>query len=126
VITVRIDLTGGSELIRKFNAAPRILRQLAAEVAEGSAQAVERRAKGLVPVKTGALRRAIRATGHGSYWFTGVTPGDGGHDDPARYAPYVEFGFKAFMRPAIEMERHFLPARVARMAQRLEVEVRSA
>ena len=126
MITVRIDLTGQSELIRKFSAAPRLLRALAAEVAENSAHAVERRAKAIVPVKTGALRRAIQAREAAGYWFAGVVPGDGSRTDPSRYAPYVEFGFKAFMRPAIEAERQFLPARVAKMATRFEIEVKAA
>lgn len=126
MITYRIDLTGASDLVRKFKASPRLLRQLGAAVAEESAHAVERRAQAIVPVKTGALRRAIRATGAGSYWFAGVIPGDGSRTDPARYAPYVEYGFRAFMRPAIEAEKQRLPARVERMARRLEVEVRAA
>jgi hypothetical protein len=126
VIVYRIDLTGKSELLRKFRASPYLLRRLTAEVAEDSARAVERRAKAIVPVKTGALRRSIRTAGAGGYWFAGVIGGDGSRTDPGRYAPYVEYGFRPFMRPAIEAEKQYLPARVAKVARRLEIEVKAA
>jgi HK97 gp10 family phage protein len=132
VIEVRISLRGGKELARKFKVTPYLLRKLNAEVAAKGAKATVVRAQRFVPKLTHRLERAIYAERVTDLtYIVGVRPGDGSRTDPAMYARYVEYGTakkeaRPFMRPAIEAERAYLPARMRQVKALLEAQVRAA
>jgi len=135
----RTTIDGIDALRRRLREAPKVTRRLLRDrVVAPTAEAVERRADGLVPVDEGDLRRAIVVTGRGLTFRVGLEGGAVGsrggsssHQDPAVYGGMVEYGSaeqgpRPFMRPAAEYGGGVLEQKTRAVAAEIANEVARA
>jgi len=124
VASVTLTLTGMEPLQRALKSAPEAVNELAADAVTKTAFATAQRARALVPVRTGALKRAIdsapaRKTKDGPTGRVGLNTRD------AFYWKFVEFGTvhhpaRPFFRPAAEAESTEYVARIRAIGPQLE------
>jgi HK97 gp10 family phage protein len=121
-----MKLEGFAPLQRALVRAPDLVRVHASSAVASSTFAVAQRAKALVPVSTGNLKRAIGTT----RTVNGLTGNVGITDASAYYWRYVEFGTRhaparPFFRPAAESERDGFIQRMRQIGGRLERDLSS-
>lgn len=118
---VTVTLTGFDALQRALAGAPEAVRDMSSSAIASSAFAIAQRARALVPVASGDLKRAIAT----SMVARGLTGSVGLSTPDTPYWRYVEFGTRfmaarPFFRPAAEMERDSFVQRMRDIGPRLE------
>lgn len=108
-----------AESLRRRLAAlePAVRERVMEPVLSAAAERVASRARGLVPSRTGRLRRSIRTARDGDNWYTLAG------DHAAFYAAMVERGTRVagarpYMRPAYDAERERIRMDLARALRR--------
>ena len=84
---LKVDIVGVSALKRKLVAVDPIVRNQAAALVRTTTWAGQSRARSIVPVRTGALQRAISAIKHSDVTYELAVVGP-----PTAYAVHVEYG----------------------------------
>jgi HK97 gp10 family phage protein len=91
-----VSVEGIPEAVRRLREVPRKVDTKAAASVRGACMRIVRRAKQLVPVRTGALQRNITYRLSGTRGYVGIA----GTEGPAIYWRFVEFGtVKSAARP---------------------------
>lgn len=116
-----MKLEGFVPLQRALLRAPDVVRVHASSAVAASTFAVAQRARSMVPVSSGTLKRAIATT----RTVSGLTGNVGVGDSQAFYWKYVEFGTRhmparPFFRPAAEGEREAFTDRIRQIGPRLQ------
>lgn len=118
---VTLSLDGFGPLQRALKAAPDVVRNYASSAVATSAFAVAQRARSLVPVATGTLKREIES----SRVVGGLTGRVGIASAAGSYWRFVEFGTirmpaRPFFRPAAEAESEAFIQRMRSIGSKLE------
>lgn len=118
---VRVTLEGFEKTMKALQSAPDVARTHASNAIAASTFAVAQRARSLVPVDTGELKRSIESSRPTAKGLTGRV----GVSGSAHYWRFVEFGTRymaarPFFRPAAEMERREFIERMRRIGTLVE------
>lgn len=122
-----ITLDGFDAFRNVMRAAPEVVRAHASQAVAASTFAIAQRARALVPVATGELRRSIES----SHVTNSLNGRVGTNTRAAFYWRFVEFGTvtqsaRPFFRPAAEAESNAFVARMRAIGPRLERDLSSS
>lgn len=121
---VTMQLEGFGALQRALARAPESVKPHATSALQASAYSIAQRARSIVPVDTGTLRRSITHNLSRSGLSAGVGLARDDFENP-HYWRFVEFGTRyrparPFFRPAAESERETFIQRMRQIGPRLE------